>query len=103
MTAYGATDATSHYHPIISSFMKTQIDVTFLVLLAYTGCPGTAAIKQVSVPSGKGLGRESSCPGIILSGKPLSGKVVVWETSVTNLFIFEFCKNGISITFKCHW
>jgi len=58
MTAYGASDATSHYHPIVSSFIKSQIDSTFLVLPAYTGCPGTAAIKQVSVSlSGRVTGR----------------------------------------------
>jgi len=57
MTAYGASDATSHYNPIVSSFIKTQIDLTFLVP-AYTGCPGTEAIKQMSVSlSGRVTGR----------------------------------------------
>jgi len=34
--------------PIISCFMKIQVDLTFL-MPAYPGCPGKEAIKQVSV------------------------------------------------------
>jgi len=49
MTAYGASDATSHYHPITSSFIKTQIDLTFLVP-AYTGCPGLEVATPIAPP-----------------------------------------------------
>ena len=37
-----------HCHPIFSYFIKIQIGLTFLVL-AYPGCPGKEAVKQVSV------------------------------------------------------
>jgi len=37
--------------------------------------------------SGKGLVRETTCPGNVLSGKRLSGKVIVRETSVKLLLM----------------
>ena len=44
---WGANDL-HMVHPIISCFIKIHIGLTFLVL-AYPGCPGKEAIKQVSV------------------------------------------------------
>jgi len=43
-----AWSSVCHCHPIISRFSKIQIGLTFLVL-AYPGCPGKMAVKQVSV------------------------------------------------------
>ena len=37
-----------HCHPIISAFIKIQIDLSFL-LLVYPGCPGKEAIKRTSL------------------------------------------------------
>jgi len=44
--AYGLADATASQNPIVSCLILIQTGFTFLVL-AYTGCPGKEAVKQV--------------------------------------------------------
>jgi len=57
-----------HCHPIISFFIKIQIDLTFL-LPAYPGCPGKEAAKWEFVMK-ENLGENGAC---FYSADALSG------------------------------
>ena len=46
-----------HCHPIISSFIKIQIGLNFLVP-AYLGCRGKEAVKRVSVSLSYRINRD---------------------------------------------